>query len=190
MVESSHLYDEKKLLHLISEGSNYAFQVVYDHHKNNIYVFAIKALKSPLLAQEVVQDVFLKLWFEREKLAKINSLESWLFIVTKNHLLNQLKKIAKEWKRVDDSFLENNTNEDLGLDFLDKKVYAELHESAINQLTKTQKKVYQLIRVEKKSYQDASASLGISVETLKKHMTTALVTVRTFITSNGFKCFL
>ena len=183
-------YDEKKLLQLISEGSSYAFQVVYDHHKNNIYVFAIKALKSPILAQEVVQDVFLKLWFEREKLIQINSLENWLFIVTKNHLLNQLKKIAKEWTQVNETFINHESNEELGLDFLDKQVYSELHESAINQLTKTQKKVYQLIRVEKKSYSDASALLGISVETLKKHMTTALVTVRTFITKNGFKCFL
>jgi len=182
-------YDEKKLLQLISEGSSYAFQVVYDHHKNNIYIFAIKALKSPLLAQEVVQDVFLKLWFEREKLTQINSLESWLFVVTKNHLLNQLKKIAKEWKRVDESFLESNSTEDLELEFIDKKVHIELHESAINQLTKTQKKVYQLIRVEKKTFAEASVILDISVDTLKKHMTSALVTVRSFITKNGFKCF-
>ena len=189
MVET-YSYDEKKLLQLISEGSSYAFQVVYDYHKNNIYVFAIKALKSPLLAQEVVQDVFLKLWFEREKLTQINSLESWLFIVTKNHLLNQLKKIAKEWKRVDEVFLENNSNEDMELEFIDKKAHIELHEKAISQLTKTQKKVYQLIRVEKKTYTEASAILNISVDTLKKHMTSALVKVRSYITKSGFKCFI
>ena len=190
MINEATLYDEKKLLQLISEGSSYAFQVVYDHHKNNIYVFAIKALKSPLLAQEVVQDVFLKLWFEREKLTQINSLDNWLFIVTKNHLLNQLKKIAKEWKQVDETFIDNNSSDDWEFESLDKQIYAELHESAINQLTKTQKRVYHLIRVEKKTFAEASVLLNISIDTLKKHMTTALVTVRTFITKNGFKCFL
>ena len=91
-------YDEKKLLILISKDSDEAFHIIYDKYKNTIYRVAIKSLKSPVLAQEIVQDVFLKVWFERKNLVNINSFENWLFIVARNHLLNQLKKIAKEWK--------------------------------------------------------------------------------------------
>ncbi|MEI9806947.1 MAG: sigma factor [Bacteroidota bacterium] len=49
-----------------------------------------------MIAEEIVQDVFLKLWFQRKNLTEIRSLESWLFILTKNLTLNCLKKIGHE----------------------------------------------------------------------------------------------
>ncbi|MEJ7678204.1 MAG: hypothetical protein WKG06_10155 [Segetibacter sp.] len=53
-----HKYEEAKLVSLLAEDSEYAFQLIYDRYCNRIYQISIRYLKSPLLAQELVQDVF------------------------------------------------------------------------------------------------------------------------------------
>jgi RNA polymerase sigma-70 factor (ECF subfamily) len=90
-------YEESTLLSLLARDSEYAFQLVFDRYRNNIYKVAMMYLKSPVMAEEIVQDVFLKLWFQRKHLTEIRSLESWFFTITKNLTLNCMKKIAHEW---------------------------------------------------------------------------------------------
>jgi DNA-directed RNA polymerase specialized sigma24 family protein len=71
-------YEEARLIALLADDSEYAFQLLFDRHRNRIYHTAIRYLKSPVLAQEVVQDVFLKLWFERRNIRQGLPLEAWL----------------------------------------------------------------------------------------------------------------
>jgi RNA polymerase sigma-70 factor (ECF subfamily) len=79
------------LIILLKEGSEYAFQLIYDKHRNRIYKTAIKFLKSPIIAQDVFQDVFLKLWFERSNIDENKPLEAWLYTVAKHNILNKLR---------------------------------------------------------------------------------------------------
>lgn len=183
-------YNETKLLSLLSEDSNYAFQLIYDRYKNNIYQVALRTLKSPLLAQEVVQDVFLKLWFERENAIDIKSLENWLFIVAKNHMLNQIKKISREWHQ-HNSYVKQATNQFVEVEdsSVDKSVYADLHNKALGTLTAHQREVYKLVKLKHLSYLETASLLKISPLTVKKHMNRALMSIRKFINDNGFKCF-
>ncbi len=186
MLENS-TYDEKRLLLLISKGSNEAFHIVYDRYKHTIYRVAIKSLKSPVLAEEIVQDVFLKVWFERENLPKIHSFENWLFIIARNHLLNQMKKIAREWKGLDNYKLENDNSDkgEIQLNNLDKEFYRELYKNAISTLTDHQRNVYELIKIEHLSYSEVAESLHISPLTVKKHMSRALSQIRKVLKASG-----
>ena len=97
MPHDQQSYEEAKLISLLSNDSEYAFQLMYDRYRNRIYQTAIRYLKSPMLAQETVQDVFLKLWLERKNLKPGTSIEAWLYTVAKNNLVNKLKRIAIEW---------------------------------------------------------------------------------------------
>ena len=163
MSDTATLYDEKRLLLLISQDSNYAFQFIYDLHKDNIYRVAIMILNSPILAEEVVQDVFLKLWFERKNLTELQSLENWLFIVARNHCLKQLRKIAAEWKRIDDyRVVEDSLFEEHPENGIDKNIYHNLHENAIATLTEHQKKVYELVKLQNLSHHEVASKLKIS----------------------------
>ena len=82
-------YEESKLISLLAEDSEYAFQLLYDRHRKRIYQTALRYLKSPILSQEVVQDVFLKLWFNRRGLKADQPLEAWLYSVTKKQSYQQ-----------------------------------------------------------------------------------------------------
>ena len=84
-------FEESRLISLLQEGSEYAFQLIYDKYRNRIYQTAINFLKSPIIAQDVVQDVFMKLWFERNKIDASKPVEAWLYTVAKNNILNNIK---------------------------------------------------------------------------------------------------
>ena len=190
MLDSATQYDEKRLLLLISQDSNYAFQFIYDLHKDNIYRVALMLLNSPLLAEEVVQDVFLKLWFERKNLQELQSLDNWLFIVARNHCLKQLKKIAFEWKNIDDlSASEKLSVEEHPEDYLDQNIYKSLHQNAISNLTDHQKKVYELVKLQNLSHQEVATKLKISPLTVNKHLVRALKQIRKYLKESGFNLF-
>ena len=67
-------YEESTLLALLAQDSEYAFQLVFDRYRNTVYKAAMLYVKSPVIAEEIVQDVFLKLWFQRHHLDEIRSL--------------------------------------------------------------------------------------------------------------------
>ena len=176
--------EESTLLSLLAQDSEYAFQVLFDQYRNHIYKVAMMYVKSPVIAEEIVQDVFLKLWFQRKYITEIRCLESWFFTLTKNLTLNCMKKIAHEWmareKWIKQSDLSENTT--------DYKIlnaeYQQLFQNAIGYLSPQQQQVYRLAKEEGLSYDAISKHLSISPLTVKTHMARALSSIRQFLQHN------
>ncbi|MGB3006134.1 MAG: RNA polymerase sigma-70 factor [Chitinophagaceae bacterium] len=187
MHHNQEIYEEYKLLSLLSEDSEYAFQLIYDRHRNRIYQTAIRYLKSPSLGQEVVQDVFLKLWFERKNLKVGRPIEAWLFIVARNNILNRLKKIANEWKALDHFAHISDTASDIASDKIESAEYSLHLKNAIAELPLQQQKVFQLARNEKLTYIQIGEQLNISPLTVKTHMTRALQHIRAHFFARGIE---
>ena len=178
-------FEESRLISLLHEDSEYAFQLIYDKHRNRIYKTAIKFLKSPIIAQDVVQDVFLKLWFERNSINESKPIEAWLYTVAKNNILNKLRKIANDWKAIDNLShthlqSENNTDHKLIEDEYKRNL-----EHALSQLPDQQKAVYILSRFEKLTYVQISQKMGISPLTVKTHLSRALYSIRKQFEARG-----
>ena len=180
-------HDEKQLLALMSNDSEFAFQVIFDRYRDKVYTVAIRALKSPFLAQEIVQDVFIKVWMERKELLEIRSFEAWIYIVSRNHIYNQLRVIARDWKFQTSKLDMSGSEEMLPEEHLDKKIYVDIHQKALSQLSPQQRVAYDLTRIQKLSHQKAAAMMGISPLTLKKHIYRASITIRKFLKSVSFK---
>lgn len=177
-------YEEFRLLSLLAEDSEYAFQLLYDRHRNRIYQTAVRFLKSPSLAQEVVQDVFMKLWYERRNLKPGHPLEAWLYTVAKNNILNRLKKIASEWKALD-NLGQRPILTDPGSTRLEDTEYQNLLKQAVASLPPQQQKVFELIRMEKFSYLQVAEALKISPLTVKTHMSRSLRQIRQYLKEQG-----
>jgi RNA polymerase sigma-70 factor (ECF subfamily) len=170
---------------MLNGDSEYAFQLIYDRHRNRIYKLAVRYLSSPVLAQEVVQDVFLKLWFERKNIRHEHPLESWLVTVAKNQLINQLKKLARDWRAVNNTGMIDRLSENPIFDNLKEKEYRELLNKAIDALPDKQKAVYTLARNEQLSYLQIAEKLGISPLTVKTHMSRALEHIKSYLVERG-----
>lgn len=186
MGDSLNFEEQNRILKLLHEGSEYAFQIIFDRYKNRIYKLSLKYLVSPILAQEAVQDVFLKLWFAKDEINDWQHLEKWLALVSKNHCIDQLRKISREWQTVS---LNENTSSELSennsLNNVIDKQYEELLSYIINKLPLKQKEVYSLVRESKLSYLQVGDKLGISPLTVKTHMSRALQYIKGELLKQG-----
>ena len=173
------LNDEKKILQLVAFGDERAFRVLFNqyHHKLGAYIFHI--IKSEELAQEVVQDVFLKIWTNRTSLAGIVNFQAYLYVISKNHALNSLKKIAHEkalTTHLDVLTFETQTEESGE----DNERYI-LVDEAIDQLPQQQKIVYLLSRHERLQYAEIASRLNLSRETVKKYLQISTESITCYI---------
>lgn len=178
-------YEEAQLISLLADDSEYAFQLIYDRHRSRIYQVSLRYLKSPILAQEVVQDVFLKLWFNRKNLRIDQPVEAWLYQVAKNNLLNRLRKIANEWKAMKGLGLIAETSTNNIEAICQEAQYNKLLNAAIKQLPEQQQKVFTLARQEQLTYNDIAARLNISPLTVKTHMSRALDSIKFYLAEHG-----
>jgi RNA polymerase sigma-70 factor (ECF subfamily) len=172
-------YEEAHLITLLADDSEYAFQLIYDRYRNRIYQTAVRYLKSPLLAQEVVQDVFLKLWIERKNIKTDQPVEAWLYTVAKNNLINRLKKIANEWKAINNLKLLTQQFIDSSSNKIEEAQYNERLQKAIQSLPPHQQKVFYFARNEHLTYIQIGEKMGISPLTVKTHMSRALLHIKT-----------
>ena len=90
---------EKELLVKVSQGDENAFGQLFTLYYNQLGDFIMRIAESRPLAQEIVQDVFLKIWLNRATLAEVESFRAYLFVVARNHAFNCLKQIARERNR-------------------------------------------------------------------------------------------
>ena len=172
--------DQSKLLYELSQGNELAFTKLYNEYKNVVFSTALKITKSRILAEEVVQDVFLKIWQNHENLAEITNIENYLFIISRNHIFDMIKKIARDTSLVVDSNYKNTSTNDTE-DAIKDDQYNIILNKIVVQLPPQQQKIYKMAKWDGLSHQKIGEDLGISTETVKKHMAQALKFVRTKI---------
>ncbi|PJJ07828.1 RNA polymerase sigma-70 factor (ECF subfamily) [Flavobacterium sp. 1] len=170
-------FDESKLLLELSQGSELAFTNLYNRYKNLVYSTALKITKSKVLSEEVVQDVFLKIWQNHKNLENISNLENYLFIISRNHIFDMIKKIARETTLATNIDYKNISSEDTDTAIKDDQ-YNIILSKIIEQLPPQQQKIYKMAKMGGLSHQKIGEDLGISTETVKKHMAQALKFVR------------
>src|SRR5690242_7953989 len=90
------LYDEKLLFQQIAEGDETAFRSIFDLYKIRLYHFIFKMTKSATTAEELVQEVFMKLWVSRNSLSAVESPSAYIFVIARNRTVDHLRKVANE----------------------------------------------------------------------------------------------
>ncbi|WP_139302439.1 RNA polymerase sigma factor, partial [Mucilaginibacter polytrichastri] len=172
------LNDETELLAKVVQGDQRAFTTIFDYYQKYVFGFGLKLTYSEDLAEEIVQDIFLKVWYGRDKLNTIESFGAYLNRLVRNHAFNLLRQVAshaKANKRIGEglSELDNSTQHDLDL-----RETTRLLDEAIQLLPLQQKKIYILCRQEGLKYEEAAQQLNISPDTVHYHMKLALNAIR------------
>lgn len=135
MFEIAHA-DERELLMQVASGDEHAFRQLFMMHHQQLGEHMLRITNSIELAEEVVQDVFLKIWFTRESLGRVDNFKAYLFVISKNHALNCLKKLAKE--RAVIKQLEEAGTGNLHAEITGTDMYYNLLDEAIDQLPRQQ----------------------------------------------------
>jgi RNA polymerase sigma factor (sigma-70 family) len=176
--------NQKQFVSLTPNGDELAFVELYELHRNKIYSDALRITKSVILAEEVLQDVFLKLWLRRADINKIENLESYLHTMTRNLIFDHLKKVS--YQVTMKKKMTDNERPVSDTDFLIRQHQCQLLlAEAVNRLHPQQKIVYQLAKIEGLSHELIAHKLKISRLTVKKHMANSLSLIREYFN----KCF-
>lgn len=177
------------LLNKLKSGDELAYKYLYDEYYGKLCRVANFYVKDSFVSENLVGDLIFAIWENREKLDMIESLNSYLFTSIRNRCYNYLKQahVQREisYDKVQDAQLiySMHSVNDLPVGILIEKELEEKIELSIDQLPLQTKKVFQLKRREELSYEEISSQLNISVNTVKYHMKSALLTLRVELAS-------
>ena len=176
-------YNDHELLEQLKAGSEEAFTQLFDHFRPTIYSVALKFLKSPVLAEEIVQDVFLKVWLKRKEMAVIKDINAYLFIMARNFIFDRIKKMAYEAAAQtvlkDEPFYVDDTEH-----LVRQHQCQQLLHQAIELLPPQQKQVYCLAKVNGLSHEKIAEQMNLSKLTVKTHMAKALLAIRKYLNAH------
>lgn len=181
--ESLHT-DETALLQRIAEGDEQAFSALFVTWATPLAAIAMKILKNEYARQEVVQEVFIKVWLHRDKLDKVTHLGAWLRKITINQSLLALQRHAANDKRLEAlQIIQNPVDNTSSLEL--KEIHRLVHE-AIESLPPQRKTIYQLNRMEGKTTREIAENLQLSHGYVRNALSAALALIRERLTSSGF----
>lgn len=164
----------------MSEGDKQAFTAIYRRYWEDLYITAVKALRNKTEAADVVQDVFLSVWNRRNELNIQGSLAAYLHTSIRYKCIHYIEKniTRKDYllqlAEVEVSYYAATAEVNLQL----KEIQETVNRTVAKMPPKMQD-VYKLSRQEHLSYKEIAENMGISVETVKKHIQHALQLIRT-----------
>lgn len=179
---SKELPNEKELLHLISEGDETAFARLFDRFKDDLYYLTLSLTKSAAAAEDVLQEVFLKIWLNRKALPSIDNFHGYLVVMTRRVILNQLRKLERQKNReltVQQSMPTEITDD--AVDRLQAKQYDSLLQSVLELIPAQQAAVFRLVKLRGLSREETASEMGLSPETVKKHLERAMKSIRAML---------
>ncbi|HTI07613.1 MAG TPA: sigma-70 family RNA polymerase sigma factor [Puia sp.] len=174
--------NEPALIKSIAEGDADAFSVVYHYYSKTIYNTVMTYLKNEAEAEEIVQQVFVKMWMRRATLSGVRSFRDYFFIIVRNSVFDYFNRLSQQARLADMMRMQAGAITAESTDVrLRQKQYDQLVEKAIGQLPARQKEVYLLAELEALDYDAIAGRMQISRLTAKKHMELARKSVRDYI---------
>ena len=160
------------------------FSGLFRQYEHRLYLLAFSLAKSEQVAKDIIQDVFMKLWEQRNNLDAIHNVEAWLYRLTENKVIDFLRKVADDDRLRNQIWLqvERITNEaEL---HVAAKEYNLIIQKAINDLPPQRRLIYKLNKEDGLNYQQIADELQISRHTVKNQLFFAVQSVRKFIARN------
>ena len=186
----AYLIDEKELLNRLATGDENAFVTIFNTYQDYIFKVVYQFVKSQALAEELVQDIFLKVWQERQKLPEVQHFRNWLFILARNYLLRTIRRMALE-RKVRRVWTEERPINENSTDYkLRNSQFNELLQQTINNLPPQQQAVLRLAKEQYLTYDEIAQQLSISPNTVRMHMSKALAAVRRALKDKGIDMLL
>ncbi|HWV69145.1 RNA polymerase sigma-70 factor [Chitinophaga sp.] len=175
-MEQVHI--EKKLLLRAAAGHEESFTQLFFLYRHKLYSFLLRLTESPEMTEDVIQDVFLKLWKDREHLVNIEQFGGYIYRMAQHHVLNAFRRMAKETLIMAElTRVTEAASADAGERLRIREVREKL-QYALDHLPPKQKLVYTMSREQGLKHEEIARQLNISPSTVNNHMIAALRSIR------------
>ena len=188
--DHSEMSPEWDILEKIRSKDIFAFEKFYKQYFKRYYIVAFKYTKLHEASQEIVHDTFLKIWNNASVLKITVSLESYVYRSVINACLNYIKREKRDSEHQQKFMIEFNEIEEADEEpgRLENRLI--LIEHALGQLPPQCKKVMMMSKFQKLKQQEIADTLGISIKTVKNHLTYGFKKIREQLAdNNAFLCF-
>ncbi len=166
----------KELQNRVASGDENAFTELYLHFGKKLILFGVSLVRSKEIAEELVEDVFVRLWANRQGISGIDNLTVYLYVAVKNKALNKLSQKAQELVAAPFDYLDTTMNE-FAADPYDMMITSEMMaqmQHAIEALPPRCKMIFKLVREDGLKYKEVAEILNISVNTIDVQMAIAV----------------
>jgi len=177
-----------------SNGDEHALELlfadIFKKHEHRLYTLALALTKSEQYAKDTIQDVFLKLWEQRQQLHDIRNMEAWLYRLTENKAIDFLRSAAAD-DRLRETIWHNlsQTRNDTA-EWMEAREYNRIIQQAIDLLPPQRKRIYYLNKKEGLSHAQIADELSLSRHTVKNQLSSALRFIRGFVARSARSLFL
>lgn len=182
--------EEKELFSRIATRDEMAFKWIFEQYRSKLFNFTLKICKSEEVAEEIIHDVFLKLWTSRDLLHGIENPLSFLFTIAKNKSLDHLRKVARDAKLMDGLWLTIQNDRDPIQEMMEAKESYQIVNKAIGLLTPQQRLIWTLSREEGLSHEQIAQQLEISKNTVNNHLVASIKQIKAYLHKHNVEALL
>lgn len=175
------LVNEPELLTLLREGDHHAFSIFYRHYSKPLYYNILSLVKDPAASEELVQEIFSKIWHKHAEIQIHSTFGGYLFQSGRNIVHDFFRRLDREqvlYAKIRNIVTEEYSHVE---ESLLAKENLDLLQQAINQLSPQRRRAFELCKMDGLSYKQASEVMGISLSTLKDHMAQARESIREYL---------
>jgi len=186
-----------ELLQQTAAGDERAFRVLFDRYKRLLLTFVYRITQDGAATEEIVQDIFLKIWMTRENLSDIRNFKNYLFIICRNQALNLVEKEKRlyQQRKIYEKDMLSTTNASSEITISGEEEGGperpyHLIDEAIDRLPAQQQKAWLLSRHEGMTYEEIATKMALSRETIKYYIRLANDSIKDYIADHNIQLLL
>lgn len=178
------MHTNSALLAKIAAGDEHAFATLLDQYRARVFSHVLTYVKMHDEAVEMVQDIFVKVWVNRERLVEVKDFPAYLFIVSRNYLVSSIRKrVLERTSLQDEDMLHEIIRPDNSLEVKELEKYVA---AAVEQMPQQQRLVFTLSRNGQLSQEEIANKMKITKRTVKFHMAAALNFLRVYLKHSDY----
>ena len=177
-------------IHKLINGDQSALEELFNYYYPRLYNFSKSFLKIEDGIDDVLQEVFIKIWQNSESIKKTDTFNSYVFTITKNLLLNELRRKLNDSKTKNEIQNRSLAEEYHQFEQIEFKELKEKLDFEIENLPENQKEIFILSRKEGLSHKEIAEKLKISTKTVEYHIRQSINILKNKIADFGIIAIL
>lgn len=167
--------NEQYLKSRIARGDKEAFSLVFKKYYGKVFRFILSMVKQESVAEDLSQDIFVKLWGRRRKLPAISSIDNYLFIVARNRTLDYFRSASRKKECLDlsEDILLSIASRDSSFERIDDQSLINAVRMAVNSLPPKRRDIFMMSRFDGMSNDEIAVLMGVTRKTVENQLTLA-----------------
>lgn len=174
-------HSEHGLLLKLREGDHHAFETLYHTYSRQLYWHLSKMVKDNDLAEELLQELFIKVWHARQQVRTDRPFTGFLYLVAKQLATDHYRRIARTARVLEEAGLGQTDAAETTEEAIMGAETRRLLDDAIAALPPQRRRAFELCKMEGKTHKEAAGLMGVSPFTVQNHVAKATASIRDYL---------